>query len=159
MKRSTLIIAALLILGTLAVLSVPTWTIPAIGRRFADLFQRAEYTHGVPPLLLARMAQQESNYDPDARSSAGALGIMQIIPRWHPDVNPLDPVAAIDYAGALLRKHFERFGSWAKALAAYNAGPTRTATEVKDSGVNWLAGMPAETQDYIARITADVRVA
>jgi len=140
------------------VLSVPTWTIPAIGRKFAELFQRAEYTHGVPPLLLAKMAEQESRYDPDARSSAGALGIMQIIPRWHPGVNPLDPVAAIDYAGALMRKHFERFGSWAKALAAYNAGPTRLAREVSDSGVNWLANMPAETQDYVARITADVRV-
>ena len=134
------------------------WSLPAAGRRFAELFQRAEYTHGVPQHLLARMAQQESNFDPDARSAAGALGIMQIVPRWHPGVNALDPVAAIDYAGALLRKHFERFGSWAKALAAYNAGPTRTAREISASGVNWLAHMPAETQDYIARITADVRV-
>ena len=105
------------------------------------------------------MAEQESRFDPDARSSAGALGIMQIVPRWHPDVNPLDPVAAIDYAGALMRKHFERFGSWVKALAAYNAGPTRLANEVRDHGVNWLANMPAETQDYVARITSDVRVA
>lgn len=157
MKRAHLVIAVLL-LGAFAMLAFTTWTIPAIGRRFALLFQQAEYTHGVPPLLLARMAQQESNYDPDARSSAGALGIMQIVPRWHPDVNPLDPSSAINYAGELLRRHFERFGSWAKALAAYNAGPTRTATEIKDGGVNWLAGMPAETQNYIARITADVRV-
>lgn len=139
-------------------LSFSTWTIPAVGRRFADLFQRAEYTHGVPQHLLARMAQQESNYDPDARSNVGALGIMQIVPKWHPGVNPLNPAEAIDYAGALMRRHFLRFGSWAQALAAYNAGPTRTATEIKESGVNWLAGMPAETQDYIARITADVRV-
>lgn len=134
------------------------WSIPAAGRRFAELFQRAEYTHAVPRHLIARMAQQESNYDPNARSDAGALGIMQIVPRWHPDVNPLDPVAAIDYAGALLRRHFDRFGSWVKALGAYNAGPTRLARAVSTSGVNWLASMPAETQEYIARITADVRV-
>ena len=101
------------------------WSIPAAGRRFAELFQRAEYTHGVPQHLLARMAQQESNYDPEARSAAGALGIMQIVPRWHPTAKPLDPANAIDYAGALLRKHFDRFGSWSKALGAYNAGPTR----------------------------------
>ncbi|MCH8059352.1 MAG: lytic transglycosylase domain-containing protein [Proteobacteria bacterium] len=134
------------------------WSIPAAGRRFAELFQRAEYTHGVPRHLLARMAQQESNYDPNARSDAGAVGIMQIVPRWHPTVNALDPIAAIDYAGELLRRHFDRFGSWVKALGAYNAGPTRLAREVSAGGVNWLAGMPAETQAYIARITADVRV-
>lgn len=158
MKRSTLIVVALFMMAAVSMFYVSGWSIPAIGRRFALLFQQSEYTHGVPQHLLARMAQQESNYDPDARSAAGALGIMQIIPRWHPDVNPLDPAAAIDYAGELLRRHFERFGSWAKALAAYNAGPTRTATQIQTSGVNWLAGMPAETQDYIARITADVRV-
>lgn len=134
------------------------WSIPARGRRFAELFQRAEYTHGVPRHLLARMAKQESNYDPNARSAAGALGIMQIVPKWHPRVDPLDPVAAIDYAGALIRKHFNRFRSWTKALAAYNAGPTKTASEVSKHGVNWLANMPGETQEYIARITNDVRV-
>ncbi len=136
-----------------------TWSIPAIGRRFAELFQRAEYTHGVPQHLLARMAQQESNFDPEAISSADAQGIMQIVPRWHPTVDPLDPAAAIDYAGALMRRHYERFGAWSKALAAYNAGPTRLAREISANGVNWLANMPAETQAYVAGITADVRVA
>ena len=134
------------------------WQIPAAGRRFAELFQRAEYTHGLPPHLLARMAQQESNYDPRVQSTAGAQGIMQITPRWHPDVDPFNVSASIDYAGALLRKHFERFGSWSKALAAYNAGPTRLQREVRAHRVNWLAHMPAETQAYIATITNDIKV-
>ena len=134
------------------------WSIPARGRRFAELFQRAEYTHGLPQHLLARTAQQESNFKVNARSAAGAQGIMQLVPRWHPSVDPFDVAAAIDYAGALLRKHFNRFGSWTKALAAYNAGPTRLAREVSAHRVNWLAHMPGETQDYIARITNDVRV-
>jgi soluble lytic murein transglycosylase-like protein len=157
MNRKYLLIAAL-VLGAMAMFTFTSWSIPPLGRKFAELFQRAEYTHGVPTHLIARMAQQESNYDPDARSSAGALGIMQIIPRWHPTVNPLDPAAAIDYAGALIRRHYDRFGTWSKALAAYNAGPTRLASEISEAGLNWLAQMPAETQDYIARITADVRV-
>lgn len=134
------------------------WSIPVLGRRFADLFQRAEYTHGLPTHLLARTAQQESNFDPLAQSTSGAQGIMQIVPRWHPSVDPFEIAAAIDYAGALLRKHFDRFGSWAKALAAYNAGPTRLKKEISEHGVNWLAHMPAETQNYVARITDDVRV-
>lgn len=134
------------------------WTIPAAGRRFAELFQRAEYTYGLPSQLLARMAKQESNYNPRAQSSAGAQGIMQITPRWHPGVDPFNVPDAIDYAGKLLRKHFTRFGSWTKALAAYNAGPTRLAKEISENGYNWLANMPAETQAYVARITSDVRV-
>jgi len=157
-KRGYLV-AALLIVGALAMFSFSGWSLPAAGRRFAELFQRSEYTHGIPQHLIARMAEQESGFDVNARSSAGAIGIMQIVPRWHPDVNALDPVVAIDYAGALMRKHFERFGSWVKALAAYNAGPTRLADEVRDHGVNWLAHMPAETQKYVAKITSDVRVA
>ena len=135
-----------------------TWTIPAIGRRFAELFQRAEYTHALPRHLLAKLAEQESNYDPEARSSAGAQGIMQIVPKWHPGVNPFNVPEAIDYAGGLLRKHFDAFGSWTKSLAAYNAGPTRLQDEIEKHGVNWLAHMPAETQKYVAKITNDVRV-
>ena len=134
------------------------WSIPAAGRRFAAMFQRAEYTYGLPPLLLARQAQQESDYDPQAVSSAGAKGLMQIVPRWHPDVDPFNVPAAIDYAGRLLRKHFEKFGTWSKALAAYNAGPTRLQNEINEHGVNWLAHMPGETQNYVARITNDIKV-
>lgn len=113
----------------------------------------------MPRHLLARLAQQESNYDPQAQSAAGAQGIVQIVPKWHPDVDPFNVAKAIDYAGALLRSHFERFGSWVKALAAYNAGPTRLQKEIDRHGLNWLAHMPAETQNYVARITNDVRVA
>lgn len=135
-----------------------TWSIPAAGRRFAAYFQKAEYSYGLPQHLLARQAQQESDYDPQARSSAGAIGLMQIVPKWHPGIDPLNVPEAIDYAGRLMRKHFVRFGSWSKALAAYNAGPTRLQGEINEHGTNWLAHMPAETQKYVARITNDIKV-
>ena len=122
-------------------------------------FQAAEYKYALPQFLLAKQAQQESDYEPGALSSAGAQGIMQIVPRWHPNVNPLDAPAAIDYAGRLMRKHFDRFGTWSKALAAYNAGPTALQDRLDRYGINWLAKMPAETQNYVARITNDVGVA
>ena len=134
------------------------WSIPAAGRRFAELFQRAEYSYGLPTHLLARQAQQESGYDPEAKSRAGALGIMQIVPKWHPDVDPYNVPVSIDYAGRLMRSHFNKFGSWVKALAAYNAGPTRLAATIDEHGVNWLTHMPAETQKYIAIISNDVKV-
>ena len=134
------------------------WSIPAAGRRFAAMFQKAEYSYGLPQHLLARQAQQESDYDPQARSSAGAIGLMQIVPKWHPGVDPLNVPEAVDYAGRLMRQLFNQFGSWQKALAAYNAGPTRLQDEINLHGINWLAHMPAETQNYVARITNDIRV-
>ncbi len=135
------------------------WVIPAAGRKYAELFQQSEYANGLPKFLLAKQAEQESNYNPTARSHAGAIGIMQIVPKWHPTVNPLKVKESIDYAGQLMRSHFNRFGSWSKALAAYNAGPTRLQKEIDRHGINWLANMPAETQNYVARITNDVGVA
>ncbi len=138
-------------------LAFSPWSIPAAGRRFAAMFQSAEYSFGLPQHLLARMALQESNYDPQAESDAGAQGLMQIVPRWHPGVDPFNVPEAIDYAGRLMRKHFTKFGSWSKALAAYNAGPTRLQSEVNEHGTNWLANMPAETQKYIANISNDIK--
>lgn len=136
--------------------SMSRWVIPQKGRKYAEHFQRAEYVYTLPHHLLARMALQESAYNPNARSPAGAIGLMQIVPEWHPGVDPTDPVASIDYAGQFMRKLYNRFRDWRKALAAYNAGPTRLQSEIKAHGANWLANMPAETQNYVARISADV---
>jgi N12 class adenine-specific DNA methylase len=110
--------------------------------------RQAEKKYGLPQNLLARVIQQESNFDPQAISSKGARGIAQIMPEHHPDVDPDDPVQAIDYAAGYLRQNADRFGDWRKALAAYNAGP---------GNVEKHGGVPpfAETQDYIKRIMDD----
>jgi len=135
------------------------WRLPEKGQKFAHLFQAAEYNYGIPRFLLAKQAQQESDYEPTAQSGAGAQGIMQIVPRWHPGVNPWDPNEAIPYAAQFMRSLYDRFGSWQKALAAYNAGPTALQRRIDAHGEDWLAHMPAETRDYVKRITADVSVA
>jgi len=139
--------------------SLVFWSIPAAGRKYAGLFRMAEYDYNIPRFLLAKQAQQESAYDTLAVSSAGAQGIMQIVPRWHPGVNPFDPVEAIDYAGKFMRQLYDRFGSWTMALAAYNAGPTALQKRLDQYGDSWLEYMPSETRDYVARITKDVPVA
>ena len=156
MTREAWLAVGLIALG--AAMYATPWTLPAAGRRFAHLFQQAEYSYGLPRHLLARLAQQESGFDPRAESRKGAQGIMQIVPQWHPGVDPFDVPRAIDYAARYLRQQFDRFGSWAKALAAYNAGPTALQKRIHTHGVNWLAHMPAETQSYVASITNDVRV-
>lgn len=91
---------------------------------YASYFASAGAQHGVPPALLAAVGWVESRYQPDAVSSAGAIGVMQIMPFVADElrVDPTDPAQAIDGAARLLRSHYDRFGSWDLALAAYNAG-------------------------------------
>lgn len=129
-----------------------------VPQQLQGLFDSATLRYGLPSNLLARVAYQESRFRDDiisgrTVSSAGAMGLMQIVPKWHPDVDPLDVPASIDYAGSYLRKLFHQFGSWKLALAAYNWGPGNVSKSRDPS--TW----PAETRNYVANISADVGLA
>jgi soluble lytic murein transglycosylase-like protein len=92
----------------------------------------------------------ESNFDPFARSSAGAEGIAQFIPSTASAYgldDPFDPVAAIDAQAHLMHDLIGRLGSPQLALAAYNAGPA----PVEACGC--VPDYP-ETQAYVSRILA-----
>ena len=95
------------------------------GVPYADLFTRAANRHGVDASLLAAVASQESGFDSQAVSPAGARGLMQFMPATAAGlgVNPLDPASAIDGAARYLSSLKTEFGSTELALAAYNAGP------------------------------------
>lgn len=91
-------------------------------------------------------------------SPAGAQGEMQVMPKTNKDpgfgVTPAkddtpDELARVgrDYLGAM----FRRYNDPAKAWAAYNAGPGALDNRLKTRGDDWLAGMPAETQNYVAK--------
>lgn len=105
--------------GTAGLTGAVDATIP-----FAAQFESAGTRHGVPPELLAAVGWVESRYQIDAVSSAGAQGVMQLMPFVAEEygVDAFDPHQAIDAAAQLLRSHHDRFGSWDLALAAYNAG-------------------------------------
>lgn len=135
------------------------WAPPAAAAAFASLFARARALYQLPELLLERVAYQESRFRADiiegrTISSAGALGLMQIVPRWHPGVDPLNPSAAIDYAGRYLRRLRDRFGSWRLALAAYNWGEGNVANALRDG--RRFASWPSETRNYVQQVAADV---
>jgi transglycosylase-like protein with SLT domain/NlpC/P60 family protein len=115
---------------------------------YADLFDRAASTYGVDARLLAAVARQESGFDPDAVSPAGAQGIMQLMPGTAQGLgvtDSFDPSQAIDGAARLLHDLTDRFGSTPLALAAYNAGP---------GAVLRYDGIPPypETQNYVRSI-------
>lgn len=113
----------------------------------AQLFVDAGERHGVDPMLLASVSRNESNFRLDAKSRAGALGLMQFMPATARamEVDPMNPASAVDGAARLLRGQKERFGSWDLAVAAYNAG----GPAVKRHG-----GIPpfAETRKYVERV-------
>ena len=116
--------------------------------------------------LIDRVERQESGGDQSAVSSAGAVGVMQVMPGTAPEAAqlagvPWDPQAyrtdanynrllGIAYLSDLLHEYD---GDVEKALAAYNAGPGRVNEAISSSGGDWLSALPAETQDYVARIS------
>ena len=127
------------------------------GSLWDDLFSTlstVEQDNDIPTGLLTRVAYQESHFRPDiisgqTASPAGAVGLMQLIPRFYPGVDPLNTDQAIDAAAKSLVSYRNQFGSWPLALAAYNAGP---------GNVQKYNGIPPfpETQAYVSQIMADV---
>jgi hypothetical protein len=116
--------------------------------RFAPLIIRAAQRWGVSAHLLAAQLYAESNFNPFARSPAGAEGIAQFMPGTAQAIglaDPFDPGASIDAQGHLMHDLLGRFGSVPLALAAYNAGPGAVA------GCGCIPPFP-ETRAYVARI-------
>jgi soluble lytic murein transglycosylase-like protein len=126
-------------------------------------WKSAEVAHGIPTDLLARVAYQESHFRPDiisgaTKSSAGAVGIMQLIPRFFPTAGA-DPTADIGTAAVFIAGLFTRFRDWQVALAAYNWGAGDVHHQwAMDADIFILADMPVETQNYVKQIVADVPV-
>lgn len=129
------------------------WKLPPAAAAYAEKIGTTEATYGIPANLLARVLQQESNFNPLAISPVGALGIAQFMPATARDigVDPLEPFAAIDAAGKYLRSLYDKVGTWPKALAAYNWG----IGNVQKYG---MARAPSETVSYVNQITRDVHV-
>jgi peptidoglycan DL-endopeptidase CwlO len=119
------------------------------GVPYAELFQQAGAKYGLSPALLAAVAKVESGYNPAAVSSAGAQGLMQLMPATARGlgVDALDPAQAVDGAARMLSSDLGRFGSLDLAIAAYNAG---------GGAVSRYGGIPpfAQTQAYVPKVKA-----
>ena len=112
--------------------------------QFLDMARKAARRHNVPEDLFARLVQQESGWNPNARSHKGAMGLAQLMPDTARKlgVDPNDPYENLEGGARYLAMQFREFGSWRLALAAYNAGP---------DAVKKYGGVPPydETTNYV----------
>ncbi|MCL4423507.1 MAG: lytic transglycosylase domain-containing protein [Actinobacteria bacterium] len=139
--------------GTSAGSAPPGGLVPAMEAlgmpaSMVDVFIEAGQANGLSPVLLAAVAKAESGFDPSALSSAGAEGLMQLMPSTAQSlgvVDPYDPTQAVNGAAQLLSGLIAHFKSVPLALAAYNAGA---------GAVERYGGIPpyAQTQSYVSEI-------
>jgi soluble lytic murein transglycosylase-like protein len=118
---------------------------------YHQLARQDAINSGIDPDLFERQINQESGFRSDAVSSAGAIGIAQIMPStaagW--GVNPHDPVASLSAASSAMARYYAAYQNYRKALAAYNAGSATLNTAISNCGWGWETCVPAETQRYI----------
>jgi len=114
--------------------------------RWAPFIEKAARKYNQDPALIAAVIEQESGGDATAGSHAGAIGLMQLMPRTAGGlgVDPYDPAQNIDGGTRYLTIQLKRFGNLEQALAAYNAGPANVLNG------NYL--YISETQNYVRNV-------
>jgi soluble lytic murein transglycosylase-like protein len=119
---------------------------------YDPLIERAATRHEIDARIVKAVIQVESAFQPRARSSKGAMGLMQLMPktaRQYQARNPYDPASNIEAGTKHLKQLLNEF-ELPLALAAYNAGET---------AVRRFGGIPpyAETQAYVSKILGLLR--
>ncbi len=128
--------------------------------RYEEFVKGHADNYGLRPELVAAVIYQESRFDPSARSSSGAVGLMQLLPEtgqgiadrtggraWKP-ADLLEPELNIRYGSWYLHHLLDKYGNERLALAAYNAGQTNVDRWLDDGGGIRFA----ETRHYVTQV-------
>ena len=116
--------------------------------QLTHMIHEAAAKYAVDPKLVSAVAEVESGGNQNAVSSAGAIGVMQLMPDTAAElgVNPYDMKSNVEGGAKYLREMLDTFdGDVKKAVAAYNAGP---------NAVKAYGGVPpyAQTQNYVTNV-------
>ncbi len=143
---------------------------------FGQLASDAAHQHGADPLLLLALVRQESGFDPNAHSRAGALGLTQVLPSTARGIaqetgraealnsgDLYDPAVSLDYGAWYLAAMAQRYGGrLLPTLAAYNAGGGNVDRWLQRSGADpdlFYETVPFdETASYIERVYVGYRL-
>ncbi len=157
-SRALLLFTALLLAGsglTPAIAQVTPQPAPATAHPHAAFIAEASQRFGIPEHWIRAVLRVESAGDVRAISSAGAMGLMQVMPHTWADLrsrqglgrDPYDPRDNILAGTAYLREMWDRYGNVAAMLAAYNSGPGRYDEYLATGRI-----LPAETRAYVATL-------
>jgi soluble lytic murein transglycosylase len=136
--------------------------------KYPDEIAAVAERYDVDPYLIAAVARTESSFDPRAESGVGAVGLMQFLPStaewvitldsWKGPKAPVltDPADSLELGACYLSYLLHRFHSRTVAIAAYNAGPNRVASWVKEAGGEdgfGVSDIPyTETKNFVQRV-------
>ena len=118
---------------------------------FDDLIERYASMHAVEAALVRAIIQVESAFNPAARSHAGAIGLMQLMPTTAQElgVNPFVPEQNIEGGVRYFSQLLKKFGAVDLALVAYNAGPGFAERYIRGQ-----AALYGETREYVSNVLA-----
>lgn len=138
--------------------------------KYSDYVECYSKEFNVPEPLIYAVIKCESSFDPNAESSAGAKGLMQMLPdafKWaksrydgkNDETDITDPQTNIKYGTYILKLHFDTFGDWQEAVAAYHAGAGNIRAwlnnpEYSSDGktIDKFPEACADTESYVNRV-------
>lgn len=154
-RAVTLLLLVAGVAGAGVVVSEPDWYLRArYPLRYEHIVRGHSENYRLDPALLAAVIYQESKFKPEARSDAGAIGLMQLLPETARGIAARtgghefrvedldDPEINIRYGSWYLRHLLDKYGSEEQALAAYNGGQGN-----EDRGVRY-----PETRHYVENV-------
>ena len=174
-KNSRPVIIALIIFFSILIAVAGNSIITCVGKKLhpddcRDIVEKYASEYNIPAYVIFAVIETESDFDAHATSSAGAMGLMQMMPatfEWLTSSEHLgenlssdelyNEEVSIHYGAYYLKYLFGKFHNWDTVFAAYNAGEGNVSNWLKDSrysdGKGKLTKIPfKETREYVKKV-------